>query len=107
MPSLICGALLIISALNLKIATSVAAMENEAKRVATRPGTRETASTPGKERNVTEALNTIAAYGIGSAGVWLVKGQAIIRTTIHVQAPIRIVGPKVRRLDSSSIRCWE
>lgn len=49
------------SALYLNIATNVAAMENEANRVAIRPAIRATLSRPGKERNVTAALKTIAA----------------------------------------------
>jgi len=43
------------------MATSVAAIENDAKRVATRPTTLAILSRLGKDRNVTDALNTIAA----------------------------------------------
>jgi hypothetical protein len=49
------------SALCLKMATTVAAIENAAKRIATIPVVREKASKPGKERKVTDALNTTAA----------------------------------------------
>jgi len=49
------------SDLNLKIATRVAAMENDAKRVDTRPAILATWFKLGKDRNVTDALNTIAA----------------------------------------------
>jgi hypothetical protein len=45
----------------LKIATSVAAIENAPKRMATKLVVRERASKPGKERKVTDALNTMAA----------------------------------------------
>jgi hypothetical protein len=43
------------------MATTVAAIENAAKRIATIPVVREKASKPGKERKVTDALNTTAA----------------------------------------------
>ena len=56
------------SALCLKIATTVAAIENAAKRTATMPVVREKASKPGKERKVTDALNTTAAFGLLSKG---------------------------------------
>jgi hypothetical protein len=49
------------SALYLKIATSVAAIENVAKTMATMPAVREKGSKPGKEMKVTDALNTMAA----------------------------------------------
>ena len=49
------------SVLCLKIATTVAAFENAAKRMATIPVVREKESKPGKERKVTDALNTTAA----------------------------------------------
>jgi len=45
----------------LNIATSVAATENDAKRVDTRPAILATLFKLGKDRNVTDALNTIAA----------------------------------------------
>jgi len=45
----------------LKIATSVAAMENDAKRVDTRPAILAILFKLGKDRNVTDALSTIAA----------------------------------------------
>jgi hypothetical protein len=60
-PSPICGAFLTRSALYLKTATNVAAIENEAKSVVTSPAIRATPTKPGRERNVTAALNTIAA----------------------------------------------
>jgi hypothetical protein len=47
--------------LYLNIATNVAAMENEAKSVVISPAIRATPTKPGKERNVTAALKTIAA----------------------------------------------
>jgi hypothetical protein len=50
------------SALCLKIATNVDAIENEAKRIATNPAIRAILSNPGKERKVTDALKTIAAF---------------------------------------------
>jgi hypothetical protein len=50
------------SALGLKIATTVAAIENAAKRMATMPVVHEKASMTGKERKVTDALNTTAAF---------------------------------------------
>jgi hypothetical protein len=43
------------------MATTVAAIENAANRIATIPVILEKASKPGKERKVTEALNTTAA----------------------------------------------
>jgi hypothetical protein len=52
----------------LKIATTVAAIENAARRMATMPVVREKASKPGKERKVTDALNTMAALRRGKVG---------------------------------------
>jgi hypothetical protein len=49
------------SDLCLKIATTVAAIENAAKRIATMSVVREKAFKPGKERGVTDALNRTAA----------------------------------------------
>jgi len=49
------------SALNLNTLTAVDVMENDAHKIATKPAMRERLSNPGKERNVTDALNTIAA----------------------------------------------
>jgi hypothetical protein len=52
------------SVLCLKIATTVAAIENAAKRMATMPVVREKASKTGKERRVTDAFNTTAALTV-------------------------------------------
>jgi hypothetical protein len=49
----------------LNIATTVDAMENEEKRIATNPATRAILSRPGKERKVTDALKRIAAFHDG------------------------------------------
>jgi hypothetical protein len=59
------------SALCLKIATTVDAIENAAKRIATIPVIREKASKPGKERKVTDALNTTAALNDDKEGRFL------------------------------------
>lgn len=61
------------SALCLNIATTVAAIENVAKTMATMPVVREKASKPGKERNVTDALNIMAALRQGRFA--LVRGK--------------------------------
>jgi hypothetical protein len=58
------------SVLYLKMATNVAAMEKEAKSVATRPAILAKLSKPGKDRKVTDALKTIAAYS-RHGKVWL------------------------------------
>ena len=49
------------SALNLNTLTAVDVMENDAHKIATKLAMRARLSNPGKERNVTDALNTIAA----------------------------------------------
>ncbi len=54
------------SALYLNSATTVDAIENAEKRTAMSPATRAILSSPGKERNVTDALKTMAAFHKGS-----------------------------------------
>lgn len=51
-----------ISALNRKRATTVEAMENDPKRIETRAAMRVRLSKPGKDRKVTDADKTIAAF---------------------------------------------
>jgi hypothetical protein len=81
------------SALCLKIVTTVAAIENAAKRMATMPVVREKASKPSKERKVTDALNTTAALTVFKRqrkGDF--KRRWIGRTTRQVHAPMTSVG---------------
>ena len=79
------------SALRLKIAKTVAAIENTAKRMVTMPVVREKASKPGKERKVTDAFNITAALrqgrSVASKGE---KGDG--HTTRKVHAPMSSVG---------------
>ena len=58
----ICGTRLSKSVLCRRTATPVATIVNAAKRTATIPAVRATESKPGKERKVTDALSTIAAF---------------------------------------------
>ena len=74
---------------------TVAAIENVAKRMATTPVVREKASKPGKERKVTDVLNTTAA-----SNRFFFKRQRKVgfsrrligRTTRQVHAPMTSVG---------------
>ena len=91
------------SALCLKIATTVAAIENAAKSMATMPVVLERASKPGKERKVTDALNTTAALQRQWKVGFYKKGRCIGLTTRQVQAPMTSVGVAYRRPLSSSI----
>lgn len=69
-------------ALNLRIEKIVDANEKDAKITAITTAILAISSRPGKERNVTDALNTIAALrGIGAVE----KSKLILRTSKHSQ----------------------
>ena len=95
------------SALCLKTATPVAASANAAKSIATMAAVRVTPSKPGKERKVTDALNTIAALYIYIRAIRRYNDEAAEfkskgLTIKQVQAPIINIGAGPRRSPDSS-----
>ena len=93
------------SALCRKTATPVAATANAAKRTATMLALRVILSRPGKERNVTDALRTRAAFGTNSEkeGLKPLHGKQCL-TIKQVHAPMMKSGDGPRRRpDSSSV----
>lgn len=91
------------SALCLRIATPLAAIAKTAKRIVTIAVVRVILSKPGRERKVTDVLNTIAAFFLCACVMREKLHKAEKRLTMrHVHAPMMSIGAGPRSSPDSS-----